>query len=61
MTPDKQQEVLDFAKFLHHQTTPKHPLKSVKGLCADLAVDITEKDITQARKEIWGNFPRQIV
>lgn len=59
LTPDKQQEVLDFAEFLQHKTPPKRPLKSVKGLWADLKVDITEEDIAQARKEMWGNFPRE--
>lgn len=57
---DKQQELLNFADFLY-QNTPKTPLHSVRGLCADLAVDITEEDITQARQEMWGNFPRDIV
>ncbi len=61
LTPDKQQEVLDFAEFLHQKKSPKRPLKSVKGLCADLKVDITEEDIDQARKEMWGNFPREII
>lgn len=59
LTPDKQQEVLDFAEFLNHKNPPKRPLKSVKGLWADLKVDITEEDIAQARKEMWGNFPRE--
>jgi hypothetical protein len=58
---EKQQEVLNFATFLQQQVTHKRPLRSVKGLCADLKVDITEEDIAQARKEMWGNFPREIV
>ena len=61
LPPDKQQEVLDFAEFLQQKNRPKKPLKSVKGLCADLKVDITEEDIAQARQEMWGNFPREIV
>jgi hypothetical protein len=58
---DQQQELLKFAEFLYQKSTSKTPLRSIKGLCADLAVDITEEDITQARKEMWGNFPRNIV
>ena len=58
---DKQQELLNFAEFLYQKNIPKSPLRSVRGLCADLAVDITEEDITQARQEMWGNFPRDIV
>lgn len=58
---DKQQELLNFAEFLHQKNTPKTTLRSVRGLCADLAVDITEEDINQARQEMWGNFPKDIV
>jgi Protein of unknown function (DUF2281) len=61
LPPEKQQEVLDFADFLQQKTMAKRSLKSVKGLCADLKVDITEEDIAQARQEMWGNFPREIV
>ncbi|MBD2777524.1 DUF2281 domain-containing protein [Iningainema tapete] len=56
---DKQQEVLDFAEFLHQKMASKPPLRSVKGLWAGLDIDITEEDIAQARKEMWGNFPEQ--
>jgi len=58
---DKQQQLLDFAEFLYQKTTLKTPLRTVGGLCADLKVDITEEDIAQARQEMWGNFPRDIV
>jgi hypothetical protein len=58
---DKQQQLLDFAEFLSQKTTLKTPLLTVRGLCADLKVDITEEDIAQARQEMWGNFPRNIV
>lgn len=61
LPPDKQQEVLDFAEFLQQKNPPKRSLKSVKGLCADLKIDITEEDTAQARQEMWGNFPREIV
>ena len=58
---DKQQQLLDFAEFLYQKTTLKTPLRSVRGLCADLKVDISEEDISQARQEMWGNFPRDII
>lgn len=58
---DKQQQLLDFAEFLSQKTTPKTPLRAVRGLCADLKVDITEQDIAQVRQEMWGNFLRDIV
>lgn len=61
LPPEKQQELLDFAEFLYQKTTVKQPLQSVRGLCADLKVDITEEDIAEARKEMWSNFPREII
>lgn len=59
LPPEKQQEVLDFAAFLHQKMTPKRPLQTVKGLWFDLEIEITEENITAARKEMWGNFPRE--
>jgi len=56
LPPDKQQEVLDFAEFLQQKTLTKKPLKSVKGMWNNLDIDITEEDIAQARKEMWGEF-----
>jgi hypothetical protein len=32
---------------------------NVKGMWNNLDINITEEDITQARKEMWGNFPRE--
>jgi hypothetical protein len=58
LPPNQQQEVLDFAEFLQQKNLLKRPLKSVKGMWAHLDMDITEEDIAQARKEMWGNFPR---
>ena len=33
------------------------PRKFLRGLWRGL--DITEEDITEARREMWGNFPRE--
>ena len=62
LPPDKQLEVLDFAEFLRQKNghAPKQPLRSLEGIWADLNVKITEEDIAQARREMWGNFPRDI-
>jgi hypothetical protein len=54
---DKQQEVLDFASFLG--TKQMRPRKSLYGLWKDLGISISEEDIAEARKEMWGNFPRE--
>jgi hypothetical protein len=55
---EKQKEVLDFVDFLKEKA--KKPRRSLLGLWADLNVHITEEDIAQARREMWGNFPRDI-
>jgi hypothetical protein len=61
----KQQEVLDFVRFLKQQMsiepepTSQTVRKSYKGLWADLGIDITDEDIAEARQEMWGNFPRE--
>ncbi|HJY82563.1 MAG TPA: DUF2281 domain-containing protein [Candidatus Binatia bacterium] len=59
LPPDKQQEVLDFVEFLQHKSSAKQPRRSLKGLWADLGVDITEEDIAEVRKEMWKDFPRE--
>lgn len=61
LPPDKQQEALDFIEFLEHKTAVKQPRRSMEGLWADLQVDLTEEDIADARRELWGNFPREDV
>lgn len=57
----QQHEVLNFAQFLHQKAAHKPPRGSLKGLCADLKIQITEADIDEARQEMWSNFPREIV
>jgi len=54
---EKQQEVLDFVEFIEKRATPKKPGKSLHGIWRHL--DITAKDIDQARREMWANFPRE--
>ena len=57
---EKQQEVLDFVEFLENKTASPRPRRNPIGLLADLNIDITEEDIAEARREMWGNFPRDI-
>jgi hypothetical protein len=54
---DKRLEVLNFASSL--EAKQKRPRKSLYGLWGDLGLTISEQDITEARKEMWGNFPRE--
>jgi hypothetical protein len=37
------------------------PLPSLYGLWADLQVDVSVEDIDEARREMWGNFPREVI
>jgi hypothetical protein len=60
LPPEKQKEVLDFVNSLKEKNGAKKPLRSLRGLWADLNIRITEEDIAEARREIWGNFPRDI-
>jgi erythromycin esterase-like protein len=57
---DKQKEVMDFVEFLREKNGAKKPRRSLLGLWADLNFHVTEEDIAEARREMWGNFPRDI-
>ncbi|MGA2032258.1 MAG: DUF2281 domain-containing protein [Thermoguttaceae bacterium] len=61
LPPEKQQEVADFVNFLSRQSVASGQRPRLKGLCADLGVQITEEDIDHVRREIWGGFPREDV
>ncbi len=39
------------------RAAPGKPRKSLRGLWSGL--DVTEEDIAQARREMWGDFPRE--
>jgi hypothetical protein len=60
LPPEKQREVLDFVESLKEKNRTKTPRRSLLGLWADLNMNITEEDIAEARREMWGNFPRDI-
>ena len=61
LPPEKQKEVLSFVESLKGDGGTKKPLRSLEGLLEDLNVDITEEDIAEARREMWGNFPRDSI
>jgi hypothetical protein len=52
LPPDQKREVLDFVEFLREKKDTKQPLKSLHGLWADLGVEISEKDIADACREM---------
>ncbi len=60
LPPERQKEVLDFVDFLKEKNGTKNPRRSLRGLWKNLNIEITEEDIAQARREMWGSFPRDI-
>ena len=46
-------------KSLRVHQTPKRPLRDVAGLFKGF--DISAEDIDEARREMWGAFPREDV
>ena len=60
LTSEKQREVLDFVQSLAENASSEKPLRSLEGLWADLDIQVTEEDIAEARREMWGNFPRDL-
>lgn len=61
LPPDKQREAIDFVEYLHKKSSVTGSKRGLKGLWSDLSFDISEEDLTQARREMWGNFPREDV
>lgn len=57
---EKQQALLEFAEFLQAKIVSKSPSKSIKGLWANTDINLTEEELSTARKEMWANFPKDI-
>jgi hypothetical protein len=54
-----QQEVLDFAEFLRLTANRANaPRRSLLGLWVDVGIGINSEEIAEARREMWGQFPR---
>lgn len=60
LTPEKQREVLDFLESIKEKNGANKPRRSLLGLWADLNIRISDEDIREARREMWGNFPRDL-
>jgi hypothetical protein len=56
---DKQREVLEFVESLEKKSAGTRPRHSFKGLWADLGVEVSAEDLAEARREMWGGFPRE--
>ena len=57
LPPEKQIELLDFAEFLRDRAQRHEALRSLAGLWQGF--DLSPQDIDTARREMWGNFPRE--
>ena len=57
---DKQSEVLAFVESLQQQMSAGPPPRSLRGLWADLNITITDEDRAEARRQMWGGFPRDV-
>ena len=55
---DKQYEILDLANRLRDPRSEKKPLRTIKGLWADLDIHLSAGDIDAVQDEMWANFPR---
>lgn len=59
LPPQKQKEVLDFVSLLREKAQ-NGTRRSLHGLWAAMDVQVSEADISDARREMWGGFPRDI-
>lgn len=60
LPPEKQKEVLRFVDHLQEKAADESPARDLHGLWRNSGFDITEEDIAEARREMWGNFPRDL-
>jgi len=49
LLPEEQEAVIQFVDFLQFRRNLQKPRNSLKGLWANLPIDITEEEITEAR------------
>ena len=52
LPPDQRKAVLDFTEFLRSKVAFPQPSQGLKGLWADLDIDLSEDDITATRQEM---------
>lgn len=58
LPPEEQEKVREFAEGLRRQGSRRAPLMSLEGLWSRYEFELSDEDITEARREMWGNFPR---
>ena len=55
---DLQRKAIEFVDSLQTEAQKKAPRVSLKGIWADLNVNITEQDIREARNEMWRGYTK---
>jgi len=62
LAPAEQQEVLRLARDLAARTVnpAARPWTSKMGLLAGRGISVSDDDIAEARREMWGEFPRDV-
>ena len=58
LPPAEREKVREFAERLRREGSRSVRLESLEGLWRDFDFDLTDGDIAEARREMWGNFPR---
>lgn len=56
---EQQREVLEFVDSLKANNGTK-PRRSFRGLWKAFKIDLTEQDISNARREMWAKFSRNL-
>ncbi len=55
---NRKQELLEYAKTLEQKEAVKKSRVSLKGIWADLNVNITDEDMLEARNEMWRSYTK---
>jgi len=58
LPPDLQQKAIEYVDSLQIEAQKKTPRVSLKGIWADMNVNITEEDIREARNEMWRGYTK---
>ncbi|CAN5384790.1 hypothetical protein BH10ACI1_BH10ACI1_31180 [soil metagenome] len=58
LPPDLMQKAIEFVESLQKEAQKKTPRVSLKGIWADMDVNITEEDIREARNEMWRGYTK---
>jgi len=58
LDPALKEQVLKYVEGMQGRGQVLKPRKSLRGLWKGSGTHITEEDIAEARREMWGDFPR---